>query len=59
MIRLLGLIMCAVLAVSAARAQLVEEYRFKGSVVDTAGKPIPSVRITLRDVENGSRIEFS
>ncbi|HEU4929581.1 MAG TPA: tetratricopeptide repeat protein [Candidatus Krumholzibacteria bacterium] len=59
MIRSLALVLCAVFAFSSAHAQLLEEYRFKGSVVDAAGKPIPSVRITLRDVATGSRIEFT
>ena len=39
-----------------ASAQLVEDYRFKGLVVDTAGRPIGGVHITLRDVETNARI---
>ena len=59
MIRLIALVCCALLAVSAAHAQLQEEYRFKGIVVDGSGTPVPTVRITLRDMASGSRIEFT
>ena len=59
MTRRSAFVLCALVAVSAAYAQMQEEYRFQGSVVDTNGKAIPSVRITLRDVSNGSRIEFT
>ncbi len=44
---------------SAAAAQLIEDYRFKGKVVDTAGMPIPKVQVTFRDVETGGRIVFT
>ena len=45
--------------VSVARAQLVEDYRFKGRVLDPAGQPLAGVHITLRNVETGSRIVFT
>jgi len=42
-----------------ARAQLVEDYRFKGRVVDASGQPLGGVHVTLRDVETGSRLVFT
>ena len=42
-----------------ARAQLVEDYRFKGSVVDQDAKPVGGVQITLRNVESGARIVWA
>ncbi|HEX6790919.1 MAG TPA: tetratricopeptide repeat protein [Candidatus Krumholzibacteria bacterium] len=46
------------LAVYPAHAQMVEDYRFKGRVLDEGGKPIAEAKITLRNLEDGSRIEF-
>jgi tetratricopeptide (TPR) repeat protein len=46
------------LAASVARAQLQNDYRFQGKVVDQAGKPIPGAMITLHDPQTGSRIEI-
>ena len=43
---------------SRSSAQLVEDYRFKGDVVDKQGKPIPEVRIIFRNVASGQRIVF-
>ncbi len=42
-----------------AAAQLIEDYRFKGKVVDTTGMPIPKVQVTFREVETGGRIVFT
>lgn len=41
------------------RAQLVEDYRFKGVIVDTSGQPVPEVLVTFRDTETGARIVFT
>lgn len=57
MIRRIAFALLATLAVCTARAQLVEDYRFMGRVVDTSGKPIADARITLRDLDTGVRIE--
>ena len=40
------------------RAQLVEDYRFRGKVVDTAGKPLDRVRFTFREVTSGQLMTF-
>jgi len=58
MMRRVVLIVMTVLAVGVAQAQMVEDYRFKGRVLDGAGKPIADVKITLRDIESGTRFEF-
>jgi Tfp pilus assembly protein PilF len=58
MIRRIILVLVAVLVVGVAHAQMVEDYRFKGKVVDDAGKPVAGALITLRDLESGSRIEI-
>jgi tetratricopeptide (TPR) repeat protein len=50
----LALLFCA----SLAGAQLSEDYRFKGEVVDQHGKPIPAVKVTLHNPQNGTRIVF-
>ncbi|MFC2173178.1 tetratricopeptide repeat protein [Acidobacteriota bacterium] len=42
-----------------AAGQLVEDYRFKGKVVDTKGNPIPTVQITFYNVDTGSRFSFT
>lgn len=57
--RVLAVVLCVFFAAATAHAQMQEEYRFKGIVVDGSGMPVPTVRITLRDVGNGSRIEFT
>ena len=44
---------------SPVRAQFVEDYRFKGRIVDTQGAPIAAVHVTFRDLETGARIVFS
>jgi tetratricopeptide (TPR) repeat protein len=41
-----------------ARGQLVEDYRFKGKVLDSEGKPIADVTVTLKDLETSARIQF-
>jgi tetratricopeptide (TPR) repeat protein len=41
-----------------ALAQLSEDYRFQGKVIDQHGKPIPTVRVTLHDPQVGTRIIF-
>jgi tetratricopeptide (TPR) repeat protein len=50
----LALLFCSTLA----RAQLSEDYRFQGEVVDQQGKPIPSVQVILHDAGTGTRIVF-
>lgn len=45
-------------SVPLARGQLSEDYRFQGKVIDQHGKPIPTARLTLHDVEAGTRIVF-
>jgi len=42
-----------------ASAQLLEDYRFKGKIVDTKGKPLSGVRISLHEVDSGKRIVFA
>jgi tetratricopeptide (TPR) repeat protein len=39
-------------------AQLIEDYRFKGAVVDTKGNPVADVQVSLYDIAKGSRIVF-
>jgi tetratricopeptide (TPR) repeat protein len=56
---ILAVMAASLLVVSSSRAQLVEDYRFQGSVVDAGGKPLAGVQATLRNVENGSRIVFT
>lgn len=58
MIRPIAFALLATFAVCTANAQLVEDYRFIGRVVDTSGKPVADASITLRDLDTGSRIEF-
>jgi tetratricopeptide (TPR) repeat protein len=58
MIRRIILALVIVLVVRVAHAQMVEDYRFRGKVVDDAGKPIAGAVITLRDLEGGSVIEI-
>jgi tetratricopeptide (TPR) repeat protein len=41
-----------------ALAQLSEDYRFQGKVIDQRGKPIPTVRVILHDPQAGTRIVF-
>lgn len=41
---------------AAARSQLLEDYRFKGRILDTAGQPVADVHITFRDVETGAHL---
>jgi Flp pilus assembly protein TadD len=55
----LGLALIWAGAAERTRAQLVEDYRFKGVIVDTEGQPIPRVRVTFRDTETGARIVFT
>jgi tetratricopeptide (TPR) repeat protein len=42
-----------------ARAQLVEDYRFKGTTVDQSGAPVPKVKVTFRNTVSGAKIEFT
>jgi tetratricopeptide (TPR) repeat protein len=35
-----------------------DDYRFKGKIVDTAGKPVGGVHVTFKDMSNGARITF-
>ena len=58
MIRWFTLITLMFLAPALAHAQS-DDYRFKGRVVDTAGKPLAGVHVSLRDLSNGSRINFT
>src|SRR5436190_6142081 len=44
---------------SQASAQLLEDYRFKGKVVDPSGTPLEGVQITFKNPENGTRISWS
>lgn len=46
-------------SVTSIRSQLVEDYRFKGIIVDTTEQPISRVLVTFRDVETGARIVFT
>ena len=46
------------LAGVAARAQLSEDYRFKGKILDSEKKPIADVTIILKDLETSARYEF-
>ena len=59
MIRRIVIVLCLLVSAPLVHAQLQEEYRFKGIVVDGNGMPISTVRITLRDVATGARIEFT
>ncbi len=59
MIRRIVVVLCLLVSAPIVHAQLQEEYRFKGIVVDGNGMPISTVRITLRDVATGARIEFT
>ena len=43
---------------AAARAQLVEDYRFKGKVLDAEGKPIADVNILLKDLATSAQYQF-
>lgn len=43
---------------SLASGQLSEDYRFQGKVIDQHGKPIAAARLTLHDVQAGTRILF-
>lgn len=58
MTRWLNLIMLMLIVPALAHAQ-TDDYRFKGRVVDTAGKPLGGVHVSLRDVADGSRIKFT
>jgi tetratricopeptide (TPR) repeat protein len=58
MIRWINMFILILLVPAFAYAQQ-DDYRFQGRVVDTAGKPLAGVHITLRDVSNGSRINFT
>ena len=58
MIRWITLVMLIALAPVTLHAQ-ADDYRFKGTIVDTAGKPIGGVRITFKDLSNGARITFT
>ena len=58
MMRRFVFICMTVIAVCSAHAQMVEDYRFKGRVLDGSGKPVAGVKITLRDIESGTRFEF-
>jgi tetratricopeptide (TPR) repeat protein len=59
MIRRFTLIMLMLLLPALSRAQTTEDYRFKGQVVDTAGKAVGSVHVTMRNLADGSRISFT
>ncbi len=55
------IVMTALLALAlaaTARAQVANDYRFQGKVVDQAGKPLAGVKITLHDPEVGTHIVF-
>ncbi len=41
-----------------SRAQMQDDYRFTGKVIDQAGKPIRDVQVTLHDPDAGTRIVF-
>jgi tetratricopeptide (TPR) repeat protein len=56
--RFLCACLVALFCASFAGAQLLEDYRFKGKIVDTSKKPIPKVRVTFRNVESGKLIVF-
>jgi tetratricopeptide (TPR) repeat protein len=58
MIRRVVLILIALFVSHSAAAQMSDDYRFVGTVVDPAGKPIKDVQVTLRNVANGDRIVF-
>jgi tetratricopeptide (TPR) repeat protein len=46
-------------AATIVRAEQVEDYRFKGRVVDTTGKPVVGAHVTMRDLADGARITFT
>ena len=52
------LVLAILLVASAADAQVIEDYRFKGTTVDTSGTAIPGVEILFYDVETGYRVNF-
>src|SRR5262249_17946062 len=58
MMRWITLVMLIALAPVVLHAQ-TEDYRFKGKIVDTAGKPVGGVRVTFKDVSNGAKITFT
>jgi tetratricopeptide (TPR) repeat protein len=58
MIRRFTLIVLMLLAPALVHAQS-DDYRFKGRVVDTAGKPLGGVHISMRNLADGSRINFT
>jgi len=51
--------LAALLAAGSARGQLVEDYRFRGKVIDQHGKPIPKVQVSFHNLQTGARIEFT
>jgi len=58
MIRWITLIMLIALAPVTLHAQS-DDYRFKGKIVDTAGKAIGGVQVTFKDLSDGARITFT
>jgi tetratricopeptide (TPR) repeat protein len=59
MMRWIILVMLILAAATAVRAEQVEDYRFKGRVVDTTGKPVSGVHVTMRNLADGARITFT
>ena len=56
---ILAALLVSLLAATTPRAQLVEDYRFKGKVTDLAGKPLPGVKITFSETVSRARIVFT
>jgi tetratricopeptide (TPR) repeat protein len=56
---LMAALLVTVAAAQPVRAQLLEDYRFQGKVVDQSGSPLAGVAVTLRDVVTGARIVFA
>lgn len=58
MMRWFTVIVLMLIAPALAHAQ-TDDYRFKGRVVDAAGKPLGGVHVSMRDLADGSRINFT
>ncbi len=51
--------LCLVSLAPRVRAQLAEDYRFQGKIIDQHGQPIPAVMVSLHDNKTGTRIVFT
>jgi tetratricopeptide (TPR) repeat protein len=56
--KIIALLIALQISTAAVHAQLVEDYRFKGTVTDLAGKPIPEVQVTFQETVTRAVIAF-